>query len=115
MKTISVARILSFNPCADQRALFLQFAGKRKTIPLTLATCKAAAALGLDLNWAAQHLFPAPIYAKWDAELAPIYAKWNAERAPIYAQWNAELAPINAKWNAERPSIFYALARKVKA
>ncbi|MGO9073866.1 MAG: hypothetical protein ACLQEI_06860 [Terriglobales bacterium] len=49
--------------------------------------------------------FPAPIDAKYEADLALIDAKYWADRAPIDAKYRADLAPIDAKYWADRAPI----------
>ena len=64
-----------------------------------------AVELELDLNWFALHCLPAPIWERYDAEIAPIRKRYHAEVAPIWTRYHAEIAPIRDRYDAEIATI----------
>ena len=71
---------------------------------ITAESVARARALGLDVGWVAQQLYPhesAALRAQRDAEMAPIQARYRAEVAPIWVRYDAESAAIWARYDAE--------------
>jgi len=97
---ITVRQLEGLGACEDQVCLFAMYFGPSAGV--TLDNCLAAVALGLDLDWAASHLLPAPAWERYDAERAQAWERYEAERAQARERYEAETAQARERYEAER-------------
>src|SRR5487761_2419652 len=77
--------------CDNQAAIFA--AEWPDGCEVTPEVAQRAVALGLDLNWAAEHLLPKTALAAYEAARATAWATYQAARAPALAAYEAVAAP----------------------
>jgi len=76
--------------CADQTAIFKK--AWPKGCVVTLAACRRAVRLGLDLGWAAKHLLPAPAWKAYDEATAPAWKAYDEATAPAWKAYDEAMA-----------------------
>src|SRR5487761_2539672 len=70
--------------CDNQAAIFA--AEWPDGCEVTPEVAQRAVALGLDLNWAAEHLLPKTALAAYEAARAPAWAAYEAVAAPAFVE-----------------------------
>src|SRR5487761_2641494 len=85
--------------CDNQAAIFA--AEWPDGCEVTPEVAQRAVALGLDLNWAAEHLLPKTALAAYEAARATAWAAYEAaRRATAWATYQAARAPAGAAFDA---------------
>ena len=92
--------------CAAQVAIFAVEWPRGMTV--TTEACERAAALRLDLNWAARYLLPAPTWAAYRAATAPVEAARASADAAYQAAYRAALASALDAYRAATASAWDA-------
>jgi hypothetical protein len=65
------------------------------------------------LGWVARNLFPAPLYADYQAKIDTLYADYAAKRAPLYADYQAKIDTLDADYAAKRAPLFWSIAKDI--
>lgn len=79
---ITLDQLRQAKACADQAALFESTFGQSAEV--TLENCLRAAAVGLDLGWAADRLFSPAGRADYGAKRDAFDADYEAKRAAVF-------------------------------
>ena len=88
-RRITAAMLREHHACPGQLATF-ELEWPKGVVP-TLAACRRALALGLDLNWAARVLMPAPALKAYDEACATAWKAYNEARAAAFARaWRGQ-------------------------
>ena len=79
---------------------------------ITLDNCLRAAELGLDLDWLAEKMFPAPALEAYEKATAPAFEAYEKARATAWEAYRQATAPA---WEAFEKAIAPALEAYEKA
>ena len=79
---ITVKQLIKLNACADQVKVFKKVFGASATV--TLANCLKAGKAGLDFDWAAQNLLPAPAREAYEKVTAPAWKAYGKVRTTAF-------------------------------
>ena len=109
---ITVKQLIALKACASQVRVFRRLFGSSASV--TLANCIKAGRAGLDFDWAARCLLPAPA---WDAYRKAKATAWDAYQKAIATAWDAYLKARAPAWDAYEKAIAPAWGayRKAKA
>jgi len=81
---VTVRQLIDRGACESQVELVAAMWGKGP-IEVNAETCAEAAALGLDVDWAADNLLPKPLYDAYLAQRKPLYDAYLAQRWQLFA------------------------------
>src|SRR5487761_2629538 len=110
--------------CDNQAAIFA--AEWPDGCEVTPEVAQRAVALGLDLNWAAEHLLPKTALAAYEAARATAWATYQAATAPALAAYEAARratawaaseagwAPVRAAYKAARAPAFVEVCKMME-
>ena len=75
---------------------------------VTLANCRRAATLGIDLDCAANHLLSAPARKAYNEAMAPARKAYEEAMAPAWKAYEEAMARAWKAYNEARAPAFYA-------
>ena len=81
MKRISLSKIKSHNPCADQFKLARKLFGKRQHLAVSVKLALSVADK-FDWNWLAQRFLSAPAWKAYSEAVAAAWKAYSEARAP---------------------------------
>jgi len=87
-KRITVKQLIAAGAKEDCKHLALFADEWPSGMSVTLGNCKRAVELGLDVNWAAEHLLSSPAWKAYDEARAPALKSYNEATAPARKSYN---------------------------
>ena len=91
--------------CISQVELFQATFGDEAEV--TLENCLRAAAVGLDFDWAAQHLLSATARKQYNETVAPARKQYDETVAPARKQYDETVAKARKMFDEARGRAFY--------
>jgi hypothetical protein len=98
---ITKKMLCEHDACGEQVRLFIKTFGRE--VKITLAVCRNAVKVGLNLQWASENLLSAPALAEYERVKAQAWAEYERVTVPALAEYERVKAQaFNAAWKIQR-------------
>ena len=106
---ITVKQLIEKRACVEQVKVFRKLFGASATI--TLANCIKASKAGLDFNWAAQNLLPAPALKAYQKAIATAWEDYEKAEATAWEDYEKAIATAWEDYRKAKATVFYKVIR----